>query len=119
MRTPVAVSVAMKTRLKLALRSPSPVKEKAVPVHGDVKAACELLGFDPLYVANEGRFAAFVPERDAARAEEILRRHAVSENATIIGRVTEKSAPRVTIRSAISASRILDMPSGEQLPRIC
>ena len=95
------------------------VDETAIPVREEVHAACEILGLDPLQVANEGRFAAFVPARDAARAEEILRRHAVSANAAIIGRVTEKSAPRVTLRSAIGASRILDMPSGEQLPRIC
>jgi len=62
---------------------------------------------------------AFVPEPAAARAQEILRRHAVSAGAAVIGRVTEKSAPLVSLKSAIGATRILDMPSGEQLPRIC
>jgi hydrogenase expression/formation protein HypE len=95
------------------------IDETKVPVREEVHAACEMLGLDPLHVANEGRFVAFVPEKDSARALEILQRHAVSANAAIIGRVTEKSHPLVTLRSAIGASRILDMPSGEQLPRIC
>ena len=95
------------------------VDEKQIPVREEVHAACEMLGLDPLQVANEGRFAAFVAEKDAGRALEILRRHAVSADASLAGRVTIKSRPLVTIRSAIGASRILDMPSGEQLPRIC
>jgi hydrogenase expression/formation protein HypE len=95
------------------------VDEALIPVPEAVHAACEMLGLDPLHVANEGRFAAFVAGRDAARAQEILRRHAVSAQAVVIGRVAERSAPLVTVRSAIGASRILDMPSGEQLPRIC
>ncbi|MGA2246032.1 MAG: hydrogenase expression/formation protein HypE [Verrucomicrobiota bacterium] len=95
------------------------IDEKQVPVREDVHAACEMLGLDPLHVANEGRFVAFVAEKDSARAQEILKRHAVSVNAAIIGRVAEKSAPLVTLKSAIGATRILDMPSGELLPRIC
>jgi len=88
-------------------------------VREDVHAACEMLGLDPLHVANEGRFVAFVAAQDAERAVNILKRHAVSTNAALIGRVVEQAAPLVTVRSAIGASRILDMPSGEQLPRIC
>jgi|ERR1019366_4068959 hydrogenase expression/formation protein HypE len=95
------------------------VEEKSIPVREDVHAACEMLGLDPLHVANEGRLVAFVAPKDSERALQILRRHAVSANAAVIGRVAEKSAPLVTIKSAIGASRILDMPSGEQLPRIC
>lgn len=95
------------------------VEEKLIPVREDVHAACEMLGLDPLHVANEGRFVAFVAAPDAARALDILRRHEVSGAASLIGRVAEKSAPLVAIKSAIGASRILDMPSGEQLPRIC
>jgi hydrogenase expression/formation protein HypE len=95
------------------------VEEKLIPVREEVHAACEMLGLDPLHVANEGRFAAFVAEKDAARALEILRRHPVSVNAANIGLVAEQSAPLVTIKSAIGGSRILDMPGGEQLPRIC
>jgi hydrogenase expression/formation protein HypE len=93
--------------------------QKAVPVREDVHAACEMLGLDPLHVANEGRFVAFVAADDAERALKILQQHEVSANAALIGKVIAKAAPLVTIKSAIGASRILDMPSGEQLPRIC
>jgi len=95
------------------------VEEKFIPVREDVHAACEMLGLDPLHVANEGRFVAFVTAKDLERTFEILRRHEVSTGAAVIGRVVEKNAPLVTLKSAIGASRILDMPSGEQLPRIC
>jgi hydrogenase expression/formation protein HypE len=95
------------------------VEQKAIPVREDVHAACEMLGLDPLHVANEGRFIAFVAAKDASRALQILRQHEVSASAALIGRVVDKSAPLVTLKSAIGASRILDMPSGEQLPRIC
>jgi hydrogenase expression/formation protein HypE len=95
------------------------VDEKAIPVREDVHAACEMLGLDPLHVANEGRFVAFVASKDAERALKILREHPVSADSRLIGKVAEKSSPLVTLRSAIGVSRILDMPSGEQLPRIC
>jgi hydrogenase expression/formation protein HypE len=95
------------------------VDERAIPVREDVHAACEMLGLDPLHVANEGRFVVFVPERDSARALEIMKRHDVSASAAVIGAVGGRTAPLVTLKSRIGASRILDMPSGEQLPRIC
>jgi hydrogenase expression/formation protein HypE len=95
------------------------VEEKSVPVREDVHAACEMLGLDPLHVACEGRFAAFIAAKDVERALQIMRGHAVGAAAAIIGQVTESSTPLVTLKSAIGANRILDMPSGEQLPRIC
>jgi len=96
------------------------IRERDVPVREDVRGACEILGFDPLYVANEGRFAAFVPEREAERAIEIMRRHPSGEGVRIIGIVNKNTNPGlVTMRSRIGASRIVDMISGEQLPRIC
>ena len=95
------------------------IEQKSIPVREDVHAACEMLGLDPLHVANEGRFVAFVSAKDADRALQVLRRVEVSANAAHIGKVVEKTAPLVTIRSVLGASRILDMPSGEQLPRIC
>lgn len=95
------------------------IEQNAVPVRADVNAACEILGLDVLHVANEGRFAVFVAPQDVARALVILRRLEVSADATVIGSVIGKAAPLVTVKSSLGVSRILDMPSGEQLPRIC
>ena len=95
------------------------VEEKLIPVREDVRAACEILGLDPLQVACEGRFAAFVPEREAERALEIMRAHSSGAGACRIGKVTDQRSARVLLKSPIGAQRILDMSSGEQLPRIC
>jgi hydrogenase expression/formation protein HypE len=95
------------------------IEERAIPVRDDVHAACEMLGLDPLQVANEGRFVAFVPQADAERALKILRQHAVSESAQQIGTVTGELTSLVTVRGFLGVSRILDLPAGEQLPRIC
>jgi len=102
-----------------ASRTRIEVEEKAIPVREDVHAACEMLGLDPLHVACEGRFIAFVAAEDADRALKIMRGHATSSGAASIGKVAKGDAPLVTLKSAIGANRILDMPSGEQLPRIC
>jgi hydrogenase expression/formation protein HypE len=93
--------------------------EARVPVRDDVRAACEILGLDPLYVANEGRFVAFVAPGDAARAKDVLRSHEVCANASLIGTVDDDAEGTVSLRSPIGATRIVDMLSGEQLPRIC
>jgi hydrogenase expression/formation protein HypE len=93
------------------------IEETAIPVLEDVRGACEMLGFDPLYLANEGRFVAFVPASAKAAAEEILRRF--DPAAVSIGEVSEGDAGLVTLRTRIGTSRIVDMLSGEQLPRIC
>lgn len=95
------------------------IQETAIPVREDVRGACEILGFDPLYVANEGRFVAFVPSRDAERALALVRSHPLGTGASLIGSVTHDPAGLVTMQSSIGASRIVDMLSGEQLPRIC
>jgi hydrogenase expression/formation protein HypE len=95
------------------------IEEKLIPVREDVHAACEMLGLDPLHVACEGRFAAFVAAKDADRALQLMRQHEDGAGAVMIGKVDSGTAPLVTLKSAIGASRILDMPSGEQLPRIC
>jgi hydrogenase expression/formation protein HypE len=95
------------------------VREADIPVREDVRGACEILGFDPLYVANEGRFVAFVGGGDAERALEVLQRHGVSAGARAIGLVEAAPAGLVTLRSLIGATRVVDMLSGEQLPRIC
>jgi hydrogenase expression/formation protein HypE len=95
------------------------VEEKVIPVREDVRGACEILGLDPLHVACEGRFAAFVPERDAERALAILRKRAAGSGACRIGKVTGQHSPTVLLKSTLGTQRILDMLSGEQLPRIC
>ena len=95
------------------------VEETLIPLREDVRGACEILGLDALQVACEGRFAAFVPEGDAERALAILRRHPGSAGACRIGSVTSQRSPRVLLKSTIGVQRILDMLSGEQLPRIC
>lgn len=94
--------------------------EGCLPVREDVQGACEILGFDPLYVANEGRFVAFVALADAQKALEIMRSHPLGTTAQIIGQVTDTTSSAVTMKSKIGAQRIkVDMLSGEQLPRIC
>jgi hydrogenase expression/formation protein HypE len=93
------------------------IDESAVPVDERVRGACEMLGLDPLYVANEGRFVAFVPAHQAVQALTLLRNH--TDSATVIGRVSKEPESLVTLKSRIGAARILDMLSGEQLPRIC
>ena len=95
------------------------IDEASIPVGEAVKGACEILGLDPLYVANEGRFAVFVPEAQAARVVEILKGLPVSAQAARIGEVTEGPRGLVAMRSRIGGTRIVDMLSGEQLPRIC
>lgn len=108
-----AVEIAEAAGVSIAL------DEASIPVREDVNAACEILGLDPLHVANEGRFVAFVAEADAERALGILRRFAVSEDAVRIGTVGGGAAGEVTCRGALGVDRIVDMLSGEQLPRIC
>lgn len=95
------------------------ISENLLPVREDVLGACEILGFDPLYVANEGRFIAILPSEQARQAVELLREHENGTQAVIIGHVYERSTAPVLMESAIGAERIVDMMSGEQLPRIC
>lgn len=95
------------------------VDEAAVPVCDEVAGACELLGLDPLYVACEGRMLAFVPEEQAGFALERLRSCPLGRGAARIGRVTPGAAATVVLRTRLGARRLLDMLSGEQLPRIC
>jgi hydrogenase expression/formation protein HypE len=95
------------------------VDENAIPIREEVQGACEILGFDPLYVANEGRFIALVPAACAERALDVLKEHPLGSEARLIGTVHSEPAGLVTLRSKIGATRVLDMLSGEQLPRIC
>lgn len=95
------------------------IEELSIPVREDVAGACEILGLDPLYLANEGRFIAIVPEHDSAKSLEVLSRHSVSSGAVRIGQLADKPAGTVTMKSRLGTERVLDMLSGEQLPRIC
>ncbi|MFQ3587074.1 MAG: hydrogenase expression/formation protein HypE [Fimbriimonadaceae bacterium] len=95
------------------------IDEARVPVDAEVRGFCEILGLDPLYVACEGRFVAVVSAEAADRAVECLRRHPVSRQATRVGEVRAAPGGRVTMTSRIGVERILDLLSGEQLPRIC
>jgi hydrogenase expression/formation protein HypE len=88
------------------------IRETAIPVNGAVNGACELLGLDPFYVANEGRFVAFVPPSQAERAAALI-------GGVIIGEVTTAGPARVVVETAFGGRRVLDMLNGEQLPRIC
>ena len=95
------------------------IAESAIPVREEVAGACEILGLDPLYLANEGRFAAFLPSEQADKAVEILRRYPVSNGAVCIGHVVEGPSGLVTMKTQLGTDRVIDMLSGEQLPRIC
>jgi hydrogenase expression/formation protein HypE len=95
------------------------IEEASIPTLEDVRGACEILGFDPMYVANEGRFVSFVAPKDAEKALSLLHEHPLGDQACRIGTVTDDAAGLVTMKSRIGASRIVDMLSGEQLPRIC
>ena len=95
------------------------VEEEPIAVREDVCGACEILGFDPLYLANEGRFVAFLPEAQADQALEIMRQYEVADGAVRIGQVTQSPAGTVVLNTRIGTARVLDMLSGEQLPRIC
>jgi len=95
------------------------IRESEIPVMDEVAAACEIMGFDPLYIANEGRFIAFLPEMQASHAVEILKNFPITQNAALIGRMVEDEDSTVRMITAYGSSRIIDMLSGEQLPRIC
>ncbi len=95
------------------------IEESAIPVRDDVAAACEILGLDPLYVANEGCMAAFIAGKDAEKALQIMKNFPTGQNASVIGRVMDSREARVIMKSRIGTRRIIDMISGEQLPRIC
>jgi hydrogenase expression/formation protein HypE len=95
------------------------LEETAVPVRAPVRAACEMLGLDPLYVANEGRFVAFVAPDAADDVLAAIASHPLGDGAADIGEVVDAHAGIVRMRSGFGGSRVVDMMSGEQLPRIC
>ncbi len=95
------------------------IDESNIPIKQQVKGACEILGLDPLYVANEGVFIAFVAEDMSKSVLERLRRHPYGEDASIIGRVKKEPGWMVLLNTEFGGTRMLDMLTGDQLPRIC
>jgi hydrogenase expression/formation protein HypE len=95
------------------------LEEALIPVQETVQSACEILGLDPLYVANEGRFAVFVPAAQLNATLDIMKKIPVSEGSICVGKVEESPARTVVLQSRIGGNRVVDMLSGEQLPRIC
>ena len=93
--------------------------EQQIPVHEEVKGACEMLGLDPLYVANEGKLIAIAKNEDADRLLSAMRSHPLGRDARIIGAITDQHPRTVVMRTAFGTTRIVDMLSGDQLPRIC
>ena len=94
-------------------------EEGKVPISPAVEAACEMLGLDPFYIANEGKLAAFVPEHLAEQVLAVMKNHAYGKDAAIIGRVTVEHPGTVVAKTAMGSSRVVDLPAGELLPRIC
>ena len=95
------------------------IESRAIPVREEVKGACELLGLDPLFVANEGKLVAFVRPDGAEAVLEAMRATPEGRRAAIIGKAVEGHPATVILRTEIGGTRILDLPFGEQLPRIC
>lgn len=93
--------------------------ERSVAVSEAVMGACEMLGLDPFYVANEGRFVIYVPEDAVESCLQLMRQHPLGQGASIIGRVTHDTASQVILETCLGSRRRLHLPSGEQLPRIC
>ncbi len=93
--------------------------EECIPVTDEVRAACEILGLDPLYIANEGKLLAFVSPEDSETLLTAMRRHPLGKDSVVIGEVVEKHPGTVVMKSRIGGTRVVDMLTGEQLPRIC
>ncbi len=95
------------------------MNEGDIPIQEEVRAACEMLGYDPLYLANEGKVVAFVPSEVAPEVFKKMRKNKYGEESKIIGKVVRKSEGKVFLNTTIGGKRIVDMLTGEQLPRIC
>jgi len=95
------------------------LKEETIPVHPEVNAACEMLGFDPLYVANEGKLVTIVPKEEAERILSVMKSTKYGEGSVIIGEVVSEPKGRVLLKTVLGSTRVVDMLAGEMLPRIC
>lgn len=95
------------------------IEEDKIPVSEEVRGACEILGLDPLYIANEGKLLIILPENEAGKVVEAMRKHPEGKDACIIGKITSEHPGIVRMTTSIGSSRIIDMLTGDQLPRIC
>ncbi len=120
MRDPTRGGVAA-TLNELAVSSSAgiEIREGTIPVKPDVRGACELLGIDPLHVANEGKLVLSAAAEDAAKVIEVMRSFECGRDAAVIGSVVGDHPGMVVMRTAFGSRRVIDLPLGEQLPRIC
>lgn len=95
------------------------IAESSIPVHEQVRGVCEMLGFDPLFLANEGKMAVFCSPDDAGKVLAAMQAHEYGRNAAVIGRVHEKGQGRLILNTIIGGERVIDLPVGELVPRIC
>jgi len=95
------------------------IRETSIPVKAEVRGACELMGLDPLYIANEGKLVCIVPAEDAEQLLAVMHRHPLGQAAAIIGTVCEDAQQMVVMETAFGGNRVVDWLAGEQLPRIC
>jgi hydrogenase expression/formation protein HypE len=95
------------------------VREEAIPIKDEVRGACELLGFDPFYLANEGKLVAVVSKDSASKVIEVMKGNPLGREAAIIGKVAEEPKGKVILETSIGNRRIIEKLTGEQLPRIC
>jgi hydrogenase expression/formation protein HypE len=95
------------------------IEEESIPISEEVRGACEILGFDPLYVANEGKLVAIVAPEACEQVLTAMRRHPLGHDATVLGEVVADHAGTVVMKTSVGGTRVVDMLSGEQLPRIC
>ncbi|KPL17300.1 MAG: hydrogenase expression/formation protein HypE, partial [Bacteroides sp. SM23_62] len=95
------------------------LQEAMIPVSPAVRGACEVLGLDPLYIANEGKLLVILPEKEAGKVLEKIRKHPLGSEACAIGKLAAEHPSVVRMTTSIGSSRIVDMLTGEQLPRIC
>jgi hydrogenase expression/formation protein HypE len=95
------------------------IEEDTIPIADPIKAICEILGLDPLYIANEGKLLAIVPEEKASAVLKVIQNHQYGRDSRIIGEVTLENPGKLIMKTSIGSHRIVDMLSGEQLPRIC
>ena len=95
------------------------IDEDALPIREEVRGVCDILGFDPLYLANEGKCIAFVPAEEADEVLAVMRENPYGKDACLIGEVTAEAPGQVGLRTAIGGIRIVDMPLGNLVPRIC